>query len=212
MHAQRGFTLLELIIATAIVVVIGVAASMKFSQALTNRDRVGERAQVLAELQRAFLFLQRDLEQHVARPARDSLGDVQPAMLSGPGGELELTHAGWTNPLDTRQRSTLQRVRYRLQEGRLLREYWDHPDRQVGSEPVASTLVRGVDEFRVQYLYKAGQGDFAWVGDWPLAADAQQAAQFRQSPLAVSIEISIEPYGTLKRFFRIPANAYARGT
>lgn len=212
MRLQRGFTLLELIVATSIVVIIGIAASMKFNQALTNRDRVGERAQTLADLQRGFIFLQRDIEQSLARPARDSLGDAQPAMASGPGGEIELTRVGWTNPLDTRQRSTLQRVRYRLQDGQLLREYWDHPDRQVGSSPVASALMQNVDAFRVQYLHRPDKGDFTWADTWPLASEAGLEPQRQPAPLAVSVEIEAAPYGVLKRFFRVPANPHARGT
>lgn len=213
MRRQRGFTLLELIVATSIVVIIGLAASVKFNQALTNRDRVGERARMLADLQRTFIFLQRDIEQSVSRPARDALGDAQPAMLGVAGGEIELTRVGWTNPLDTRQRSTLQRVRYRMVDGQLLREYWDHPDRQVGSSPVASVLVQqGVAAFRVEYLHRPDDGDFNWAETWPLAADAALAPQKQAAPLAVSIEIEVAPYGTIRRFFRVPANAYGRGT
>lgn len=212
MRRQRGFTLLELIVATSIVVIIGVAASVKFNQALTNRDRVGERARMLADLQRSFIFLQRDIEQSVSRPARDTLGDAQPAMLGTASGEIELTRVGWTNPLDTRQRSTLQRVRYRLVDGQLLREYWDHPDRQVGSSPVASVLAQDVAAFRVEYLHRPEVGDFIWTETWPLPADASLAPQRQAAPLAVSIEIEVAPYGTMRRFFRVPANAYGRGT
>lgn len=212
MRRQQGFTLLELIVATSIVVIIGVAASVKFNQALTNRDRVGERARMLADLQRTFIFLQRDIEQSVSRPARDTLGDAQPAMLGAAGGEIELTRVGWTNPLDTRQRSTLQRVRYRVADGQLFREYWDHPDRQVGSSPVASVLVQDVAAFRVEYLHRPAGGDFTWAETWPLANDAGLAPQYQAAPLAVSIEIEVAPYGTMQRFFRVPANAYGRGT
>lgn len=212
MRHQRGFTLLELVVATAIVVIIGIAAGVKFNQAVTNRDRVGERSQALAGLQRAFIFMQRDFEQAVARPARDEQGDIQPALASGQGGQVELTHAGWSNPFETRQRSSLQRVRYRLADGVLYRDYWDHPDRQVGSTPVSSRLVDEVESFAVQYLHEPEKGNFQWRDDWPLPADAGRPAQFQAAPLAVSIEITVAPFGTLKRFFRITPNPHARGT
>lgn len=210
MRRQRGFTLLELIIATAIVVVIGAAASMKFNQALTHRDRVGERAGTLTSLQRAFLFMQRDLEQAVARPARDSLGDAQAALMNTPEGGIELTRTGWTNPLETRHRSTLQRVRYRLVEGSLLREHWTHPDRQVGSEPLSAVVLENVEGLKIEYLHRQGQGEYTWSATWPPAAEGQRAVGNQPAPLAVSVELTIAPYGTLKRFFRTPANPHVR--
>lgn len=212
MKRQRGFTLLELLVATAIVVVIGVGASMVFGQAVTNRERVGERAEALAELQRAFLFIQRDLEQVVARPARDDLGDEQSFLLSAPDGSVEMTRAGWMNPLDTRQRSTLQRVRYRLEGTELRREYWEHVDRQVGSSPVSTVLLRDVSAFKVQYLYRPGEGEYTWMDTWPLAADMERKALYRRAPLAVSIEIETPRFGVLRRFFRVVANPHARET
>lgn len=114
----RGFTLLEILVAMAILATIAVAASMIFGQALDNRERVGERASELADLQRAWLFIQRDVEQIVARAARDELGDAQPFVQLTRDGALEFTRIGWINPLQTRQRSSLQRVRYRLEEDR----------------------------------------------------------------------------------------------
>lgn len=209
---QRGFTLLELVVATAIVVVIGVGASMKFSQALANRDRVGERTAKLAELQRTFLFLQRDFEQAVARPARDPLGDVQPALWGLPDGSVELTRTGWSNPLEARPRSRLQRVRWRLEEGRLLREYWDHPDRQVGATPVVTVMAEGVQAFRVSFLDRPAEGEFNWLDSWPpVAAEARQPGQ-EPAPRAIRVEVEMAPFGEVLRFFRVPANPYARET
>lgn len=209
---QRGFTLLELLVATTIVVVIGVGASMVFGQAVTNRERVGERAQALADLQRAFLFMQRDFEQVVARPARDELGDAQSFIGTMPDGSLELTRTGWINPLQTRPRGNLQRVRYRLDGDRLLREYWDHPDRQVGSTPVSTVLLTEVITFKVQFLSRPGRSDYSWSDAWPPAVDLERDPLYRPAPLAVSIEVETARFGTLKRFFRVVANPHARET
>lgn len=213
----RGFTLLEILVAMAILATIAVAASMIFGQALDNRERVGERASELADLQRAWLFIQRDVEQIVARAARDELGDAQPFVQLTREGALEFTRIGWINPLQTRQRSSLQRVRYRLEDGRLLREYWDHPDRQVGSEPMSSVLVGEVLSFRVEFLTRELKdgleaGEYRWLDTWPLDAELDRAPVFQRAPLAVSVEIESKRYGTLKRYFRVPANPHARET
>jgi general secretion pathway protein J len=209
---QQGFTLLELLVATAIVVVIGIGASMIFSQTIENRERVGARAQALADLQRAFVFIQRDIEQIVPRPARDELGDAQSALMSDSDGGMEFTRTGWMNPLATRPRGNLQRVRYRLVDDRVLREYWDHPDRQAGSEPVSATLMAGVTAFTVQYLYREDGADYVWHDTWPIPADMEKKPEFRRMPLAVSMEIESKTFGVLKRFFRVVANPHARET
>lgn len=213
----RGFTLLEILVAMAILATIAVAASMIFGQALDNRERVGERASELADLQRAWLFIQRDVEQIVARAARDELGDAQPFVQLTRDGALEFTRIGWINPLQTRQRSSLQRVRYRLEDGKLLREYWDHPDRQVGSEPMSSVLVGEVLSFRVEFLTRELKdgleaGEYRWLDNWPLDVELDRAPVFQRAPLAVSVEIESKRYGTLKRYFRVPANPHARET
>ncbi|MFZ5722943.1 MAG: type II secretion system minor pseudopilin GspJ [Pseudomonadota bacterium] len=215
--AQRGFTLLEILAAVAILALIGTAASMIFVQALDNRERVGERAEALAGLQRAFLFMQRDFEQTVPRGARDELGDAQSSPMTTREGAVELTRTGWINPLQTRQRSTLQRVRYRLEDGRLWREYWDHPDRLAGSEPVSSVLLDDVLSFRVEFLFRPEEGgketgEYTWHDSWPLDDDLERAPAYRRAPLAVSVEIETRRFGTLKRFFRMTANPHARET
>ncbi|MFZ5699247.1 MAG: type II secretion system minor pseudopilin GspJ [Pseudomonadota bacterium] len=212
MHGQRGFTLLELLVATAIVVVIGVGSTMIFGQAVNNRERVGERAQALAELQRGFLFMQRDFEQIVARPARDELGDEQPFLMSTADGAVELTHTGWTNPLNARQHGSIQRVRYRLADGKLWRDYWEHPDRQAGSVPVSSVLMENVIAFDVRFLSKPIKSDYRWEDTWPLATERERQPQYQRAPLAVSVEIETKRLGVLKRFFRIVANPHARET
>lgn len=209
---QRGFTLLELLVATAIVVIIGVGASMVFSQTLENRERVGARAQALADLQRTFVFIQRDLEQIVPRPARDELGDMQPALQSDSDGGMEFTRTGWMNPLSSRPRGALQRVRYRMKDDQLLREYWDHPDRQAGSQPVTSTLASGVQAFTVQYLFRESNADYVWHDAWPLAVDQEKPPLLRRLPIAVSIEMETTQFGAMKRFFRVVANPHARET
>lgn len=217
MQRTRGFTLLEILVAMAILVVIGAASTMIFGQSLQNRDRVGERARALADLQRAFVFMQRDFEQVAPRGARDDLGDAQPYLMNTREGGVELTRVGWLNPLDTRQRGTVQRVRYRYEGGRLWRDYWEHPDRQSGSEPVASMLLTDVQAFRVQFLYREEKdgkpsGDFTWLDEWPLAEDGTREPSFRRAPLSVSVELETKYFGKLQRFFRIAANPYARET
>jgi general secretion pathway protein J len=212
MKRQRGFTLLEVIVAAAIVVVIGAAASMKISQVATHRERVEARAAELAALQRSWTLLAQDIEQVVARPARDALGDAESALQSSVDGGLHLTRAGWSNPFALRARSNLQRVHWFLLDGVLYREYWPYPDRAVDAEPVRMALLEAVQRLRVRYLVRDKGGGLNWQDDWPPAAELQRPALTRALPEAVSVEIETTSMGSMTRFFRVVANPHAPST
>jgi general secretion pathway protein J len=112
MAGQRGFTLMEMLIAIAITAVIGLGVWQVLNGVITARDRVNEVAGEFAALQRTMLLFERDMNQIINRPARDFFGDVQPALtsLSEPF-NLLFTRQGWRNPLGQR-RSDLQPPRH----------------------------------------------------------------------------------------------------
>ena len=79
---QRGFTLLEVLIAVTITAVIGLGVWQVINGVVNSRDRVNELAEQFDGLQRSMLLLERDIMQVVNRPARDIYGDFQPALSS----------------------------------------------------------------------------------------------------------------------------------
>lgn len=96
---QRGFTLLEVLIAVTITAVIGLGVWQVINGVVNSRDRVNELAEQFDGLQRSMLLLERDIMQVVNRPARDIYGDFQPALSSRADDfSLLLTRQGWRNP------------------------------------------------------------------------------------------------------------------
>ena len=121
---QRGFTLLEVLIAITITAVIGLGSWQLLNTAIRAYELSQANLQSLSQLQRAQLNISRDFTQLVPRAIRDEYGDYQPALKTEDGFYLvELTRAGWRNPLQER-RSELQRVAYELSDGDLLRHHW----------------------------------------------------------------------------------------
>jgi len=119
---QRGFTLLELVVAIAVFAVIAAMAYAGLRSILDSRQQVDAALDRLAELQRAVELLSDDLRQIVPRTVRDNQGADEAALrvLHGRASRLLFTRAGHANPLGL-PRSSLQRIAYDLEGQTLVR-------------------------------------------------------------------------------------------
>lgn len=195
----RGFTLLELLVAVAILAIIGVASYRLLSNTITTRDTVSAHDLKLVQLQKTMQIMQRDIEQVALRPVRDEFGDTQPALYMPKENILELTRAGWRNPLGE-ARSELVRVRYGVEDGVLKRYYWDVLDRAQDSRPKAINLMEKVTDFKVRVL---DGRNLQWTATWPPLDQLKTEKNKLPMPTAVEISFSVEPYGELRRLFRV---------
>lgn len=194
-----GFTLLELLVALSIFAIIAVLAYGGLGTVLDQRILTEESAERLADLQKTYLIVQRDVEQLVPRPIRDEFGDQQ-AALSGTT-QLRLTRGGWRNPLNN-PRSSLQRVGYALEEQQLIRYSWLVLDRAQDSEPREQVLASQITAMRIRYL----DGKAAWKEQWP----PQQVTQSGEPPSdelprAIEMTLEHEHYGEIRWLFQLPA-------
>lgn len=106
-------TLLEVLVALALMSLIAVASTQVLRGVLMTRNVQHERAQMLAQWQRALNVIQRDIAQAQSRSVRSDTGGLRPALVLEEGTQLELTTGGRRNPLEQAQ-SPLLRVRYRV--------------------------------------------------------------------------------------------------
>lgn len=202
MKTPRGFTLLELLVALAVFAIMATAAYSSLRNVLFTRAAVEEENRRLAAVQLTVYRLEQDIEQAVARSIRDEYGQPQAAMSGGSlaSDPLIFTRAGWDNPLE-QPRATLQRVAYRLREGRLWRLYWDVLDRGGLVEPRETLLLDRVQEFQVRFL----DVDNAWQTTWPPPASGEERDQAAQPlPRAVDISLKLEDWGEITRLLPLP--------
>ena len=197
---NRGFTLLEILVAIAILAIMSVMAYRSVSEARVSVENAGGHMDRLREVQRAMNLLTGDFRTLAPRPIREPIGDgYRAALRRDPNAVtlVELSHAGWPNGVGT-PRGTVQRVSYRLEERTLIREYWNVTDPTLANVPVARRLLNQVERIEIRYM-NAGR---EWVTQWPALGSAGDTG-FRSRPMAVEITIVLTDYGELKRLIEV---------
>jgi general secretion pathway protein J len=193
-----GFTLLEVLIASAILGVMYTMYFVKSSQVNDVRARLEDTTDQLVELQLGFFTIGQDIQHSVARPVRDIYGEAIPAIRGSSINEMqiELTRTGHRNPIRL-QRSSLQRVAYILEDETLYRVNWPVLDRSQSTEPTRVELIHNIKSLEIQFLSSKDK----WLTDWPPYSDKPQLNQF---PRAINISMEFEDMGKINRVFVLP--------
>ncbi|TVS17899.1 MAG: type II secretion system protein GspJ [Gammaproteobacteria bacterium] len=211
---ESGFTLIEILVAVAIFGLIGVVSGQLLVRVVQAQQASEERADHLADLQRAMALFERDVLQAAPRPIRDGFGDPQPALRLEVGGSLEFTRHGWSNPLGL-ARSDLQRVAWELDaEGNLERRFWSVLDRAQDTSPRSQRILEGVERLTIQLLDADGGAWEAWPRDDRAAGltrlpGEEAAAEEESGPelAALRLEIVVPPFGRVERLLQVPRPA-----
>jgi general secretion pathway protein J len=199
-RAVAGFTLVEILVAMFIFAIVGTMAMGGYNELSRQRDIMEANASRTRAVQSAIQRMTQDFSMLEPRPVREPLGDtLEPALRSDRRGEqlVDLTHSGWSNPAGV-PRSTLQRVEYRLLDGKLRRDYWVVLDRTLNAEPQSTVLIDKVKSVSLRYLDQ-NQG---WHEQWPpLGASGPDLA--RMMPIAVEITVELEDWGKIVRLVEV---------
>ena len=209
----RGFTLVEVLIAMAITTLISVVAYTGLSSALSGAESLRSASGRAHDINQTLALLSRDLRQVVNRPVVDEFGQVVPALMGGEMARepLALTRAGWHNSTAA-PRSTLQRVRWWLEDERLWRGYFPVLDRTAGTEPVETAILEGVERFELRFLptlsgVESDRNDVIdrrnWRDSW--IADLSQPGQMPSPPAAVEVLMEVAGLGELRRTYVLPS-------
>ena len=192
---NKGFTLLEVLIAIAIFSLISLASFTIFDSVLKGDASAKKQSERQNELQRAFILIERDLTQ-IARRSMRLNGEapserlIQSASDSFSSQEqaIAFVRHGWTNPGLLLPRSDMQAVAYRLTDETLQRLHYNFVDSVVGEEPKVRPLISDVTELNFEY-YDGKK----WQEIWPS----------NTLPNAIAIEVNTKDYGVIRRQFLV---------
>ena len=216
---QRGFTLLEVLVAIAIFAMISAMAYSGLANVLRANEHIEKERAAWRELSLLYLRMEEDISQACPRTIRDAYGVSLPAMqaqatdsraLGAPA--IEFTRRGIFLPVldDTETqrtpsqakrpvRSDLQRVAYRLNDGVLSRLTWPDLDRAPQSQPQETVVLKDVTEFQLRYYApKAG-----WVDNWPITETNGLPLSKTDLPSGVEVRLVLKGRGELTRLFLI---------
>lgn len=202
---NQGFSLVELMIALAIFALLVTLAYQSVNLLLDAGRRVEAPQRELQELQRAMVIMERDFHQlALLRPANSgnpfSAGQAASNSIQQPEAEgvlLEFTRGGnpdvaWQARDSALRRSTLQRVRYVWEDGRLLRQTWNLVDHVETAAPVSHVLLAGLSA-APQLRFKQERG-----GSFVAALPRE-----RQQLVAIELNLQHERLGKLQRIFMV---------
>ncbi|MFT6578044.1 MAG: general secretion pathway protein J [Zhongshania sp.] len=181
---QKGFTLVELLIAVGIMALLGTVGAMLLNSSLENQAAIDTRQQGLERVALALTVFRRDVEQITQRIPRDAQGDKMAANLLaeqvGEDSELEFVHGGRRILPGRGLGSTLERVRYVREEKELIRYSAAVADPSGNTPWQRQVLLRDVSAFVVE-LYDGNR----WSTFWPPSTQVS-ASQPRSLRMTVS--------------------------
>lgn len=197
--SQCGFTLLEVLVAIAVFTVVGILAMVGYNELVQQTTAARESMQRVRAVQMTMLRITQDFAQLEPRPVREAFGNqLQGCLIAARSGDMlaEFTRAGWTNPAGI-QRPTLQRVAYRLENGKLIRSHWTVLDRTLASKPVETELLNNIRTVELRFMNRNG----AWQEQWPGAG--VQSGNLDERPIAVEVTMELEDWGRITRIVEV---------
>lgn len=190
--AQRGLTLIELMVALAIFAVLGVLSYRGLAEVATSRTHLEAGFERWRAIGRSMQRIDTDLQQ-VVSPAASATGlPSEGAALAAPGMILGRTASGGPELQFLRLDDArgVRRVGFRLVDGRL--EWLRWSGREALGQPSVDPLLDGVRGMRWRFLL-----DNVRTDAWP-PADRRSLL-----PDAIILELDLADVGTLTRLIAL---------
>lgn len=213
-----GFTLLEVLVAMVISALIGIMAFRSFDGAADAAEVTQQVLKDINQLDRVWQTLGNDLF-HVLPVAENSPFYGESLKSRGKDASqllMGFKRGNWVN-FANRPRSDIQIVTYRLEQGKLFRDFLPETNRPVGEldmerQAFHQLLLENVEDLQLRFLYAGmvssdGQSVLSgnnYTRDWLIAWPDTTRSGAAGIPLAVEVTITLEGVGSSVRLFTFP--------
>ncbi|CAM3988310.1 MULTISPECIES: type II secretion system minor pseudopilin GspJ [Pseudoalteromonas] len=196
---QRGFTLLEVMVALGILAFVVLATHQILDSTTKAKDASDEKIAELNGLQTAFRLMDQDFSQMTKREVRNEAGDIQEQYLLAGRYTLDsqydgigFVRDGWVNPINLLPRSELQAVGYRVVDDNLERIYRVYVDQLDNLEPRVQVILNDIEDLKFEFLDDQNE----WQEQW----------QIKALPKAVAVTIQQIEAEPIRRVFLVPGD------
>ncbi len=190
----NGFTLIEILIALLIFAILSAVAAVGLRSVIHTHQKMKIIDREFEQIQTAATFMRRDFSQIIQRSISSESGAELPALVITSTHYLEFTSAGYSNPNAVENRSTLRRVAYEWENGKLVRLTWPVLDRPPRVVPERRVLLNHVTGMTLMYVNDQGQ----LVNVWAMA----------HFPRAIVLALTLSRFGVWEGVFPISARGF----
>ncbi|PJD93657.1 MAG: type II secretion system protein GspJ [Legionella sp.] len=202
MMKQRGFTLIEIIVALGIFAILASLTAYVLIQAFQTDERLKKQSTRLHHLDIAVTSMRRETEQIINRPVRGNEQSLIPAFIGHADG-VEFTRSGAINPGSLEKRSTLKRIAYLCYGKKLIRRSWtllDTPDRRQFHDMVLFDQLKTCGFTYTNYKHQSRP---EWV-----VVPKNRSQQTPAIPISMTCHLNFETWGALDIIFPLAVGLY----
>lgn len=186
---QKGFTLIEVIIALSIFAVLSVMGYKGLNSLIQTKERVDVEDNKWQQLILFFDRFELDVKQSVNRPIRGRDGSLEPAWLGRPSYtgdyDAQLVFSRFGDPDQAGFLMDTRRIAYRLNNEAIELLIWPSLDAAPNAKPEVFKVLPHVAQITLNYLTQDGR----LVNAWPENLAVSETRSFKPSALQISIKL-----------------------
>lgn len=198
-NSYLGFTLIEVLVALAVLAMVTLASHQILSTAIKANQNSKEKVAEIGAMNTVFRMMQQDFTQLALRNTRNESGDSLELFLMADRFLFDSQYHGvagvrdgWSNPVNLLPRSELQLFSYVVEEDNLVRKYRIYVDSLDGTEPKSQVLLEDIKDFTISFR---GDND-KWEENWTNPS----------LPKAIKVEIALADEIIVSRILLLPEN------